>query len=325
VKYESSCVHSVEEFEGRARLRSQVGARFGAASKRYQGRELRTGIRKNRRQSGQNIATRGARESERCSVFLCAGLKSSGSTWLYNAIIQLVEESRRGSGREKRGGLLSFYADGIRDFPVGAEQASALIVKTHIPSHSLEFLTRFAGGKVFITVREPRDAIASLMQRFDHRFAPCLKEVAANAARIVDLFQDGEALVLRYEDRFYDRPEILNEIVRHLSLKTPKSALHRIFISLTPPRIERRILSLSARGAFGEAPTPDSFDPRTHWHPGHVGDRRIGKYAAVLTPKMQKAVLDAMGDYCTVFRYPAVLKPASSQAKKKRSSRGQAR
>ena len=238
----------------------------------------------------------------------------------------MVEESRRRAGHARRGDLLCFYADGLRGFPTGAEQASALVVKTHIPSPSLEFLTRFARGKVLITVREPRDAVASLMQRFDHRFASCLKEVAANAARMVDLFRNGDALVLRYEDRFYDWPETLDEIARHLHVKVPRSILRRTFVSLTAPSIQKRILSLSSRGAFGTAPTPDSFDPKTHWHPGHVGDRRIGKYAAVLTPKMQQAVLHAMRDYCAVFRYPTVAKADSGgRAKSKRSPRGKVR
>jgi Sulfotransferase domain len=269
---------------------------------------------------------RGAGKLERCLVFLCAGLKSSGSTWLYNAVVQLVEDDHRRSRRkQQRTGLLRFYADGMRDFPPGAEQASALVIKTHIPSHSLEFLTRFARGSVLITVREPRDAVASLMQRFDHRFEACLKEVAANASRMVDLFQSGEALVFRYEDRFYDRPETLDEIARHLHLKTSRFALQRTFASLTAPNIEKRILSLSARGAFGETPTPDSFDPKTHWHPGHVGDRLIGKYAAVLTPKMQQAVLHAMRDYCAVFRYPIAGKSGQGRANSKRPSRGKVR
>lgn len=234
-------------------------------------------------------------------IFLCAGLKSSGSTWLYNAVIQLLEESGRFSGRAAR--MLPFYADSVHQFPPNAERASLIVVKTHRPSYALEFLGHFVHARVLITVREPRDAIASLMQRFGHPFEPCLKEVSSNAARLVDLFQNEDAIVLRYEDRFYERLETVEALARHLDLKISNAALRRIFSSLKASNVEKSISSLSARGAFGASPTPDSFDPRTHWHPGHVGDRQIGKYRAILSLRMQQQVLLAMGDYCTTFRY----------------------
>src|ERR1051326_1824676 len=94
-------------------------------------------------------------------LVLCAGLKSSGSTWLYNAVIQICEASE--GKKVTSGRVRPFYADRISDFPAGAERSKILVVKTHIPSPSLLFLTLFTRGTVFMTVREPRDAIASLM------------------------------------------------------------------------------------------------------------------------------------------------------------------
>lgn len=237
-------------------------------------------------------------------IFLCAGLKSSGSTWLYNAVVQLLEQANGCFGRSAPAApIVPFYADNVREFPHDAERASVIVVKTHRPSNALEFLGRYAHATVFITVREPRDAIASLMQRFGHRFEPCLREVSTNAARLVDLLRNEDVVILRYEDRFYERPETLDVLSRQLHLNISKRVLRRIFSSLSASNVEKRIRYLSARGAFGTSPSPDSFDPRTHWHPGHIGDRRIGKYDPILSCKMQQRVLLAMQDYCTVFRY----------------------
>src|SRR3954470_2617608 len=85
-------------------------------------------------------------------IVLCAGLKSSGSTWLYNAIIQLCESGfRRGSQNKGPRRVLPFYADRIEDFPPGADSADLLVIKTHVPSPALAFLTSFARGTVLFT------------------------------------------------------------------------------------------------------------------------------------------------------------------------------
>jgi len=239
------------------------------------------------------------------AVIFCAGLKSSGSTWLYNAVIQLLEDDRGHSVSSRRSArMLPFYADRLRDFPPLAANAGTMIVKTHRPTSAMEFLVRYANGPVLITVREPRDAVASLMQRFGHRFEPCLSEVAVNARRIVDLLESGGAAVFRYEQRFFESSETLAQLATYLRLKISGQTRRRIFRALTATSIKKRIRFLSADGAFGRKPTPDSFDRRTQWHPGHIGDRQIGKYRAVLTLDMQEQVLAAMRDYCLAFRYP---------------------
>ncbi|HEY8696139.1 MAG TPA: sulfotransferase domain-containing protein [Rhizomicrobium sp.] len=233
---------------------------------------------------------------------LCAGLKSSGSTWLYNAVIQILEAGRARSG--KRRSLAAFYAEDLRMFPANAEFAGQLAVKTHIPSASLQFLARFVRAKIFITVREPRDAIASLMQRFDHEFANCLAEVAAGAERIIELSKAPNVLILRYEDGFYDRPEGVSQVAAHLGARISAATRDRIFRSLTREEVKRKIDALERKGVFGRSPDPDRFDPKTHWHPGHVGDGTIGKFETVLSAKQRSAVLAALQDYCRTFGYP---------------------
>jgi hypothetical protein len=240
-------------------------------------------------------------------IALCAGLKSSGSTWLFNAVIQILKAGP--SATLKTAAVKAFYAENIASFPGNAEYARHLVVKTHIPSNSLQFLARFARATIFITVREPRDAIASLMQRFDHKFENCLAEVAAGAERIIELSKARKVLILRYEDGFYDRPRGVSQVAAHLGVKISASKRDRIFHSLTREAVQRKIGDLERKGVFGRLPDPDRFDPKTHWHPGHVGDGTIGKYSEVLSAKQQAAVLAKLGDYCRRFGYPTRAKP----------------
>jgi hypothetical protein len=171
-------------------------------------------------------------------------------------------------------------------------------------------------AKVIITVREPRDAIASLLQRFGHAFDVAFREVSEGAECLVELAAEGPCMVLRYEERFYDRVQTLSEIAKFLGVKVPHTTLARIHGSLTPGKVRRRIETLYRKGAFGNQPTSNSFDPLTHWHPGHVGDGRIGKYGTVLSAQQQRAVTRQTASYRRLFGYSAG-KPHKSKPRPK--------
>lgn len=238
-------------------------------------------------------------------IVLCAGLKSSGSTWLFNVVIALF----KAAGRRN---VSAFYADDFGMFPPEAERASVLIVKCHEPSSSLRFLCRFLDGKILVTVREPRDALASLRQRFGHRFETSLGEMARQAPLVAELGKS--AVVFRYEDGFCDRPKSVARIATALGLRVDEGERARIFASLSPEAVKAKIARIERAGGFGGSPTPDRFDPKTHWHPGHVGDGLIGKYQALLSADEQRKILAATGSYCRAFGYEAAMRPPKKPA-----------
>jgi hypothetical protein len=229
-------------------------------------------------------------------IILCVGLKSSGSTWLYNVVIRLLKETHSGK-------IAAFYADKVADFPKGSEQAQFLVVKAHVPSEPLLFVTRLTRGPIFLTVREPRDSVVSLMQRFNHSYKAALKDVEEEAARIVEFARARDVIQLRYEDGFHKEQKTIADTAALIGARVPKAAQQKIFKALTPDAVKRKITNLKAQGAFGKAPTPDHFDHATHWHPGHVGDGRMGKYAEFLSAAQQEEILTRTRDYCKRFGY----------------------
>jgi hypothetical protein len=245
-------------------------------------------------------------------LVVCAGLKSSASTWLYNVILELLK-TQAPDRRGHKPRVVAFYAEDPDSFPAGAERADYVVVKTHIPSPALQALVRFVGGTVFITVREPRDAIASLMQRFHHRFDDALREVAAGSRCLVEL-RRLKPHVLRYEQRFFDNKATIARVARQLGVKVPQSKLEAIHRSLTRDKVKSKIATLTRSGRFGRKPDPDRFDPATHWHPGHVGDGTSGKYAAVLSERDARAVLAATRQYRAAFGYGRNGKAAANRA-----------
>ncbi|MEI9929106.1 MAG: hypothetical protein WDM89_00705 [Rhizomicrobium sp.] len=229
-------------------------------------------------------------------VILCVGLKSSGSTWLYNTVVKLMRE-------KYRDGVSAFYADNFVMFPPDTEHGRVLVIKAHEPSKELVYLARLTRGQIFLTLREPRDAIASLIQRFGHRFESALGEMVRHSTRIAELDTEEEMVAYRYEDGFFDRFETVGEIAAALGIKVGKAAQTRIYHSLTREEVRKTIGSLKRTGKFGRRPNADSFDPATHWHPGHVGDGKIGKFAGVLSQTQQKEVLAATQAYRKRFGY----------------------
>jgi hypothetical protein len=244
--------------------------------------------------------TRGPHGSnEPAKIILCAGLKSSGSTWLYNVVIRLLKETTP----ELRHRVAAFYADRVALFPKGSEKARYLVVKSHVPSESLLLVTRLSRGPILLTIREPRDSVVSLMQRFRFTFDAALKDVGEEAARIVEFSRARDVMLFRYEDRFHEDAGTVAEVAAVLGVRAPKAMRQRIFASLTPKSVKRAIRTLKGRGSFGAAPKPEDFDPATHWHPGHVGDGRIAKYAEFLSAAQQAEVIATTRDYCRRFGY----------------------
>jgi hypothetical protein len=171
-------------------------------------------------------------------------------------------------------------------------------------------LARFVGATVFLTVREPRDAIASLMLRFHHRFDGALAEVGAGSRRMVEL-RTLKPFVLRYERRFFDDEATVASVAARLGIKVSADVRRAIHRSLRRDAVKAKIEGLARKGVFGRKRDPDRFDPATHWHPGHVGDGTSGKYPAVLSPRQERAVLAATRQYCSAFGYPLTREPGA--------------
>jgi hypothetical protein len=228
-------------------------------------------------------------------VILCAGVKSSGSTWLFNVVIRILKEA----GAKPA----AFYADNLTMFPEGAAKASHLVIKTHEPSKALLLMAELGRGPVFLTIRDPRDAVASLMLRFGHSFEGALKDVAGEAARVVELSRALEMPTFRYEDGFFDKQATVARIAALLGVKLSKAAALRIHRALLRENVARDIEKLKARGRFGADANPDNFDPATHWHPGHVGDGRIGKFESVLTREQRLQVARRTREYSHRYGY----------------------
>jgi hypothetical protein len=238
------------------------------------------------------------RSEEPGPILLCAGQYGSASTWLYNAAHALLAAAWGEAAVHRQ------FADSADDLPARPDPR-ALVLKSHAPGASLRWLLARGGGKAVLTLRDPRDAAASLLHRFGFDYPLVARRVAKSGAALPLLLDAGfPLLVLRYEDGFAARRETLDGLAAFLGLSPGAAVLDAVFAALTPDAVRRDIARLEAAGAFGAAPTAHSHDGATHWHPGHVGDGAVGKFARVLTEGQQGDIIRRTRPYQAAFDYP---------------------
>ncbi len=245
---------------------------------------------------------------------LCAGAKSSASTWLFNVVAEVLRE--RGAAdeasylrpsdtpRRAAENVRQFYADATESFPKFDAFADYLVIQTQRPSQTLRAFAVRSNVPVILTIREPRDAIASLMKRFAYSFDSAFRAVASGNEQILQLYRAGQPYVLRYEDQFYSREETVGAVAEFLDVELTEAVQRRIFNSLTREAVEKKIEALRRGGVFGSFIRPVRHDPETRWQLGHIGDITTGQYAEVLNPAQQRRITSAAAEYAQEFGYP---------------------
>jgi len=238
---------------------------------------------------------------------LCAGLPRSAWTWLFNAVAALLRAAPGAALFDASATIVQFHAESLEEFPELEELPDYLVVKTHLAPPSMRLLWRFTEGPTLVTVREPRDAVASLMSQFGFPFDAAFEVVERAAACMVALTSLGAPLILCYEDRFFEREDTLAAVAVFLGITVSTGAVAKIFKSLTREAVAAKIEDLMRQGVFGPEATSERFDPVTHWHPGHLGSGESGKYSEVLSLVQQAQVTLATKEFCRIFGYPVEL------------------
>lgn len=216
-------------------------------------------------------------------LVICAGLYGSGSTWCYNVARDLMAVP---AGAASPGAaVLGLYADDLTE----AVETALLghvpcIIKCHVLSPGLRVLARMTDAPVLLSLRDPRDCVVSMMERFGWPFEKALGNVARSARSALDWLRTDPALILRYEDGFTGDPSSIGRIAAHLG--QPADALRdAAFIH----NMDRNQVAARIEARFGTGVLPaqaeNKSDPLSHWHPGHVGDGIIGKFASRLKPE----------------------------------------
>lgn len=229
-------------------------------------------------------------------IFVCCCQHGSGSTWMFNLAREIC--------RTMAVNFVSCSQDSDAYLPWDALGSRLLIVKAHNPTAGLRSLIANADVPAIITVRDPRDAVASHLQRFPNslaqNFDQALEAIAVSAERLVALSRLCQLPIFRYEDGFVGRNETFDKVAALLGVSPSEEQRVAILDGLSPSAVRETVAALEAAGAIrGEK----MWDRETQWHAGHVGDGKIGKFKAVLTPSQQQEVLDRTREFYECFGY----------------------
>jgi hypothetical protein len=210
------------------------------------------------------------------SVVATVGLHGSASTWVFNVVRELLIAA---AGADN---VVAVYAEKLSELPAAKAYAGRhLVVKSHYGSAKLDAWLLAAGPTMVLSVRDPRDAALSMAQRFGFPLADMAGWLAKDCDRLWPLADRGHPL-LRYEERFFEERETVEELAVVLGLALPGEVIDGVFA-----RYRTAAVRSFAEG-LGRLPAARTvklgyglMDQVTQIHSPHIGDTASGKWRAL--------------------------------------------
>jgi len=234
-------------------------------------------------------------------VHWCLGMYSSGSTWVYNVTRQIAASVD--PTKPVQGHFVSVVADVMAMDQPGRSH----IVKSHEVDDEVSILEiSKRADAIIITIRDPRDAVTSLMFYQARDFDQSLSLVEKSARLCARFAGDQRSLLLRYETGFIDDMATLDRIAESFHQPLPATERTQIFASTRRAAIEALIAELPRQPVkLINASRPDHLaDPVTHWHTHHAGRTgEIGRWRRMLTKVQASEVGRLLGDWMDRFSY----------------------
>lgn len=237
------------------------------------------------------------------TVLCTIGMHGSASTWVFNVARELLGAT---FGEAQ---ILPFFADRLEHLPdARAQSGLRLIIKSHEGSDELEAWLDAAGAQRILSIRDPRDAVLSLVQRFGMGLNPSVGAILRDAARVQRLAANG-APIWRYEDRFYDSPESVGHLASQLGLTPPAELQEAIFQRYRTAAVREFANSLSTLPETRLTQVgPFAMDKVTQILGPHIGDGTIGKWRG-LPAQLQLQLNDIFGPFLAQFGYAEAVLP----------------
>ena len=232
------------------------------------------------------------------SILWCQGMFASGSTWLYNVAMAVANDLE--PRREVRGRFVFSAAD------ARGLEAPAIrhVVKSHQARGGVDAIARRADA-ILVTLRDPRDAVVSLMQYQNFSFFRALLNVRHAAEACFLLGSHPRAVTLHYELGFVDDPATIDGVARHMGGAIPRARRDEIFRATRRPAIEAFISRLERQPSAIVDRDGDIYDLASHWHRHHAGRTgESGRWRRLLYPAQINGIETALGDWMECFGYP---------------------
>ena len=228
-------------------------------------------------------------------IVYCLGLHSSGSTWLYN----VVRDIMAAAGLEPA----AFRAEGFGQLiDSRASTRRHAVLRGHNMNGFMLRMLNLAGAKAVLSFRDPRDAVGSFLQRFGStgaQYVPVCVQTARNLASLLSASQQLEHLAFFYEDGYTARPETVFALAAFIGVEVSEAALLEIFRKYRAESVKALVDSLAARPEDQKFITPrgTSKDLHSSFHSTHISDMRVNKWRDVLTEPQKLRIGELLDEY----------------------------
>jgi hypothetical protein len=159
---------------------------------------------------------------------------------------------------------------------------------------------------IIVTLRDPRDAVSSLMKYHHRDFEYSLSFVEKSARLCTRFSGDNRSLVFVYETGFIDDLTTLDRIAGTFYRPLARDDRARIFATSRRSAIEAFIAELPRRSTtLWALKRPNHFvDPETQWNSYHAGRTgEVGRWRRVLTRAQALEIEHRLGDFMERFLY----------------------
>jgi len=232
----------------------------------------------------------------------CLGIRGSASTWVFNAVrkIALAVVPDRP--------VLGLYIVRHAELPALDDTAHLVIVKSHETDEAAAAALSEHAQAVWISIRDPRDCVASLVQYHGLAFRTALRDVEQDARFCARFTTHPRARVLRYEAGFADEPATLDRIAAGFGGALAAFDRERIFAETRRPAIEAFIEQLGKLPTAVRPGPNDLVDTVTQWHNFHANRTgETGRWRRMLAQPQAATIELRLGDWMNAFGYPTEL------------------
>jgi len=228
----------------------------------------------------------------------CLGMYSSGSTWVFNAIRSVGNALFPGEPH------IGVYAESVDQLPPGWSQSDRFIVKSHHPDEVATALLRQHADRIWISIRDPRDSVASALTYMYPDFASALTAVTRSALHCERFVGDPRCVLLRYEDAYIDDPATFDRFAAALSRTLSPEDRGRLFRQTRRTAIEAMIQQLDPNETVDDGFPGHRVHMETQWHTHHVNRTgEVGRWRRTLDAAQAMEVQRRLRSWMARFGY----------------------
>jgi hypothetical protein len=228
----------------------------------------------------------------------CVGMYSSGSTWVFNAIRSVGQLLFPGEP------LIGVYAESIGQIPHGQLDSRRFVIKSHHSDATATELFLRHADHIWISIRDPRDCVASASTYMYPDFTSALNAVTRSALHCERFILDPRCILMRYEDGYIDDPATLDRFAAAFSRSLSPQDRDRLFQRTRRAAIERMIQNFDPDKTVDDGFPGHRVDMETQWHTHHLNRTgEIGRWRRALDPGQVAQVLGKLGPWMERFGY----------------------